>query len=159
MHLSAIGVRVDTTMSIREAQPSDAQEVAELLGQLGYPVDPAEAAERLARGNETVFVAASEGRLMGLLSVWSQLPLARARPQARITVMVVRSETRRHGVGRALMQRAVQWALDANCEGVELTSGIRAEREPAHRFYEALGFRRRSYGFWLSMTKKRIEGQ
>src|SRR5262245_43591373 len=150
---------VGTTVLVREAQPSDAREVGELLAQLGYPVDRLEAAERLARGNETVFVADSGRRLVGLLSVWSQLPIARARPVARVTAMVVRSETRRRGIGTALMERAVQWTRDAGCEGIELTSGMRAERETAHRFYEALGFRRTAYRFWLPLAEDRIERQ
>jgi GNAT superfamily N-acetyltransferase len=141
------------TVLIREAQPGDAREVAELLTQLGYPVDAVEAAERLARGNETVFVADTGRGLVGVLSVWSQLPLWRARPEARVTAMVVRSDTRGQGIGTALMERAVQWARAAGCGGIELTSGMRAEREPAHRFYEAFGFRRTSYGFWLPVTE------
>ncbi len=153
-------MRVGTTVLIREAQPRDAREVGELLTQLGpWPVNALEAAERLARGNETVFVADAERRLVGLLSAWSQLPIWRARPEARVTAMVVRSETRGQGIGTALMERAVQWARDAGCEGIELTSGMRAEREPAHRFYEALAFRRTGYWFWLPVTKDRIERQ
>jgi GNAT superfamily N-acetyltransferase len=143
---------MDTTLQIREARPGDARDVGELLGQLGYPVDALQAAERLARGNETVLVADSGRDVVGLLSVWTQLPLWRARPEARVTAMVVRAEVRGRGVGTALMERAVQWARDAGCAGIELTSGARAEREPAHRFYEGFGFRRTSYGFWLPLT-------
>jgi len=143
---------MDTTTIIREAQLGDAQEVGELLEELGYPVTTPEAAERLARRNETVFVAVIRGRLVGLLSIWSQLPIAQARPVARITAMVVRAEARARGVGAALMERAVQWARDAGCDGIELTSGMRSEREPAHRFYEARGFHRTSYRFWLPLT-------
>lgn len=143
---------MDTTTVIREARLDDAREVGGLLTDLGYPVTAPEAAERLARGSETVFVAVIQGRLVGLLSIWSQLPIARARPVARITAMVVRSETRGRGIGATLMERAVQWARDAGCEGIELTSGMRAEREAAHRFYEARGFHRTSYRFWLSIA-------
>jgi aminoglycoside 6'-N-acetyltransferase I len=150
-------MRADMTALIHEAQPSDAREVGELLTQLGYRVNALEAAERLARGNETVFVADTERRLVGLLSAWSQLPIWRARREARVTAMVVRSETRRQGIGTALMERAVQWARDAGCEGIELTSGMRAEREAAHRFYEAFGFRRTSYRFWLPVTEDGVE--
>jgi GNAT superfamily N-acetyltransferase len=142
----------DTVVQIRQARPGDARDVGELLGQLGYPIDAVEAAERLARGNETVFVADTGRRVVGLLSVWSQLPLWRARPEARVTVMVVRPEVRGQGVGTALMERAVHWARDAGCGGIEVTSGARAEREAAHRFYEGFGFRRTSYGFWLPLT-------
>lgn len=148
-----------TSIVIREAQPSDARGVGELLTQLGYPLSTAEAAGRLARGNQAAFVADTERRLVGLLTVWSQLLIARARPVARVTAMVVRCETRGQGIGTALMERAVQWARDAGCEGVELTSGMRAEREPAHRFYEALGFHRTAYRFWLPITEDPIERQ
>jgi GNAT superfamily N-acetyltransferase len=155
--LAFVGTCVGRTILIREAQPSDAREIGELLAQLGYPVNAPEAAQRLARANEAVFVADTERRLVGLLSVWSQLPIARAQPVARVTAMVVRSEMRGRGIGTALMERAVQWARDAGCEGIELTSGMRAEREPAHRFYEALGFHRTAYRFWLPVTDDQIE--
>jgi GNAT superfamily N-acetyltransferase len=46
------------------------------------------------------------------------------------------------------MKRAVEWARNAGCEGIELTSGMRPEREAAHRFYEDLGFQKTSYRFW-----------
>jgi aminoglycoside 6'-N-acetyltransferase I len=136
-------------MVIREAVPGDAPQVAELLTELGYPVGASEAAERLARGAEAVFVAADGSRLLGLLAIWGQLPIAHARPTARVTALVVRSGARQQGIGRMLVEQALDWARSAGCEGVELTSGIRPEREDAHRFYEGLGFRRTSYRFWL----------
>jgi GNAT superfamily N-acetyltransferase len=138
---------------IRDALPADAPGVAELLTELGYPLDTAGAAERLARGIEAVFVAAEGTRILGLLAVWSQLPIARARPVARVTAMVVRSQARRRGVGKLLMERALEWAQAAGCEGVELTSGIHADREDAHRFYESLGFQKTSYRFWLPLGR------
>ena len=137
--------------AIREAVPGDAPQVAELLTELGYPVGASEAAERLARGTETVFVAADGHRLLGLMTIWSQLPIAHARPTARVTALVVRPEARRQGLGGSLVQHALEWARSAGCEGVELTSGIRPEREDAHRFYERLGFRRTSHRFWLPL--------
>jgi hypothetical protein len=57
--VTAVGCSTLTRMTvvIRETEPTDASDVAELLGVLGYPVDASEAAARLARRNETVFVA------------------------------------------------------------------------------------------------------
>jgi GNAT superfamily N-acetyltransferase len=138
---------------IRDVVPDDALQVAELLTELGYPANAAEAAERLARGTETVFVAAHGSRLLGLLSIWSQLPIARAQPTARVTAMVVRSEARHRGLGKLLIERAVEWARSTACEGIELTSAMRPEREDAHRFYENRGFQRTSYRFWLPLSK------
>jgi GNAT superfamily N-acetyltransferase len=142
---------------IREARVDDAREIGELLAELGYPIDAAEATRRLARESETVYVAYDRERVLGLLSIWSQLPIARARPVARITAMVVRAESRGRGIGKALLDRAVQWATDEGCDGIELTSGARDERERAHRFYERFGFHKTSYRFWLPITEVRVE--
>jgi GNAT superfamily N-acetyltransferase len=125
--------------------------VAELLAELGYPISGTEAAKRLQRGAETVFVAASGPRLLGLIAVSSQLAIARAGPVARVTAMVVREDARHRGHGRLLMERAVEWAAVAGCEGIELTSGLRPEREGAHVFYERFGFTRTSFRFWLPL--------
>lgn len=125
--------------------------MAELLTELGYPITGSEAAERLSRGAETVFVAVAGSRLLGLIAVSSQLPIAREGPVARVTAMVVRGEARHRGLGRMLMERAVEWATQAGCGGIELTSGLRPERERAHRFYERFGFQRTSYRFWLGL--------
>jgi GNAT superfamily N-acetyltransferase len=145
-------VRTSKTAVIHEADSADAPQVSELLTELGYPTSVAEAAERLARGAESVLVADDGRRLLGLLSIWSQLPIARAKPVARITALVVRSETRGQGIGKMLMEHAVTWARDAGCDGIELTSGMRSEREQAHQFYAALGFQKTSYRFWLSLS-------
>lgn len=145
------------TVVIRETTQADAGEVADLLGVLGYPVDAPEAAARLARGNERVFVAEDDGQIQGLLSVWTQLPIARARPVARVTAMVVRPASQGKGIGTALMDRAIDWAKDGGCEGIELTSGIRDERETAHAFYESRGFQRTAYRFWLPITEDRVD--
>jgi GNAT superfamily N-acetyltransferase len=136
-------------MPVRAASVADAAQVAELFAELGYPMDEGEAARRLARGPESAFVAGDGGRLLGLMTICRQQLIVHARPTARVTALVVRSEARRRGVGAALMARAVEWAREAGCEGVELTSGKRPERAAAHRFYEGLGFERNSYRFWL----------
>ena len=137
---------------VREATEDDAAAVAELLDQLGYPMSVEEARSRLGRDGDRVLLAESTGDAVGLLALAVQLPIARARPLARITAMVVRDSKRRHGVGRRLMERAEALARAAGCEGIELTSAIRPEREDGHRFYESLGYERSSYRFWLPLA-------
>lgn len=136
---------------VREATAADAAAVAELLDQLGYLMSVEEARRRLGRDGDRVLLAESMGDAVGLLALAVQLPIARARPLARITAMVVRDSKRRHGVGRRLMERAEELARAAGCEGIELTSGIRPERQDAHHFYESLGYERSSYRFWLPL--------
>jgi GNAT superfamily N-acetyltransferase len=134
-------------VTIRDATAADAADVAALLGELGYPTTAGEAAERLRRPGARVVVAESAGRVVGLAALAVGSQLHHAAPVARITALVVSETARGHGAGRRLMARAEELARDAGCDDIELTSGIRPEREAAHRFYEALGYERTSYHF------------
>jgi GNAT superfamily N-acetyltransferase len=138
-------------VTIRDAGAGDADVVAELLGQLGYPTSVADARQRLGRTGGRTLLAESDGVPVGLLALAVSRPLERARPVARVTALVVRDSARRRGVGRALMDRAAEVAAAEGCEGIELTSGIRPEREAAHVFYQSLGFERNSYRFWRAL--------
>jgi GNAT superfamily N-acetyltransferase len=140
-------------VTIRDADPADAAQVAELLGELGYPVDEAEARRRLERGTERVLVAADGDRLLGLGAVATSSNITTERPLARLTALVVRPDARRTGVGRRLLDEAIALARTGGCAGLELTSSLRPEREASHRFYAAYGFQRSSYRFWLPLTE------
>jgi len=134
-------------VTIRDATAADAAEVAALLGELGYPTSAGEAAERLGRSDGRVLVAESEGRVVGVAALAVAPQLHYAAPVARVTTLVVSEPARGCGAGRRLMARAEELAREAGCHDIELTSGIRLEREAAHRFYEALGYERTSYHF------------
>lgn len=133
---------------VRAATAVDAAAVAGLLGQLGYPMPIEEARSRLSRATRLVVLAESAGEALGLLELTFQQQITHSRPLARVTALVVSDSARRHGVGRRLMERAADLARGEDCEGIELTSAIRPEREASHQFYEALGYRRTSYRFW-----------
>ncbi|HKF16310.1 MAG TPA: GNAT family N-acetyltransferase [Candidatus Dormibacteraeota bacterium] len=137
--------------TLRPAVADDAAVVAELLGQLGYPISAREALSRLSRPGARVILGEADGEALGLLELSLQLQITHARPVARVTAMVVRDSARRRGVGRSLMERAAELARAEGCEGIELTSGLQPEREHAHRFYEALGYERVSFKFWCPL--------
>jgi GNAT superfamily N-acetyltransferase len=139
-------------MRVREGVGDDAVEVAALVEELGYPLDPTAAAQRIARGTERILVAEDDARLLGLATVNTAEVLIHAQPIARLNALVVRASARRDGVGRRLVQEAIELARQLGCEGLELTSALRPERHDAHRFYEALGFERTSYRFWLPFS-------
>lgn len=136
---------------VREASAADALGVATLLEQLGYRRSADAVAAALDAHHESMFVAEREGRLVGLATLLVSPMLHRDRPVGRLTSFVVDVAARRRGVGGVLLDRVVDEARAAGCEGLELTSGVRPEREDAHRFYEGRGFRRRSHGFWLPL--------
>jgi GNAT superfamily N-acetyltransferase len=134
-------------VTIRDATAADAADVAALLGELGYPTTAGEAADRLRRTGGRVLLAESDGRVVGLAALAFTTQLHHAAPTARVTALVVSEPARGRGAGRRLMARAEELARAEGCAAIELTSGIRLEREAAHRFYEALGYDRTSYHF------------
>src|SRR3982074_3155517 len=120
---------------IRDARSDDAGQIAELLDELGYAVGVERVRQHLEQGGERVMVAERQGRLLGMARVAIQSVLASPGRTARLTAIVVRSDARRGGVGRALIEAAVAHAREQGCVGVELTSGLRPGREAAHTFY------------------------
>ncbi len=68
-------------------------------------------------------------------------------PWAKIEHMVVVDHLRGRGIGRQLMEYAVDRARQAGCYKIELTSDNR--RPEAHRFYGSLGFEAAAAGFRL----------
>ncbi len=134
-------------MTIRSARPGDADILASLLGELGHPVTRAEVVDRLARtdARDPVFVAESDGAVIGLIALHVGPQFHRSRPVARITALVVSEPLRGRDWGLRLVQHAVELARERGCGMVELTS--RLEREAAHGFYEAAGFARTSHRF------------
>ena len=59
--------------------------------------------------------------------------------------MVVDESFRGKGIGKKLMHRITEIAIEQNCRCIELESSF--HREKAHAFYEDLGFQKRAYLF------------
>lgn len=135
---------VPSTFVCREGHESDLPEILRLYRQLN-PDDPEISLERArdlwnaTPGLVRYFVAATPGGLVGSCNV-SILPnLTRGgRPFAVIENVVVDDKFRRAGIGRTIMDRAVEFARSRNCYKVVLTSS--RKRTEAHRFYESIGF-------------------
>lgn len=134
------------SISIRDAGPDDADTLAVLLDELGYPASPAAARERLAAitnaaaSRALVAVAASPDgdEVVGLAVVHVLPSLEHPGCWARLAVLVVSSRHRRGGVGSTLVAAVQRHARDAGATIVEVTSATRRTR--AHEFYARLGF-------------------
>jgi RimJ/RimL family protein N-acetyltransferase len=85
-----------------------------------------------------VFVAEDEGAIVGRLSI-ARDPHQASRHVADLGLMVAAGH-RRRGVGRALLEHAVDWAADAGIRKLELH--VFPWNEPAIRLYEQFGFER-----------------
>jgi GNAT superfamily N-acetyltransferase len=129
-------------LTIRGAQPPDAQALARLVTQLGYPTNIAQMQQRLAvllsLPDYHTFVACMADRVVGMASVWLGHALEFDGRYGRITTVAVDESVRHQGVGRALMQYVEQWLRAQQAVMVTLTSA--AHRHEAHKFYEALGY-------------------
>ena len=127
---------------VRPARAGDADEIARLSGELGYPVSAAVMRERLARvlasSADRLLVCEAEG---GAVVGWMQAHAAstvESGLKVEIVGLVVSGLARRAGVGRALVAAAEGWAREQSADGLVVRSNVR--RLESHRFYPAVGF-------------------
>jgi predicted N-acetyltransferase YhbS len=127
---------------VRDATRADAERIAELLAQLGYPSTAGQVTRRLGAlarlESNVVLVAEDDARVVGLVTGVTRDVIHRDEPFCRIASMIVDEEWRERGVGRRLVDAIEQWARDRGCSVIEVSSGV--QRLGAHRFYEGLGY-------------------
>lgn len=99
----------------------------------------------LARCVEThgaVFVAELDGLVVGFVCVWAHVVAEELinieREFALITDLVVLSDDRGRGIGRALLERAEQFAVTQGAKRLRI--GVLAKNVAARRLYERFGF-------------------
>jgi GNAT superfamily N-acetyltransferase len=131
-----------TTLAIRPPRSQDTAALADLSGQLGYPVGADELEARLAavQGNDHAAVLVATDAGDGPIG-WVHVELKRtlvAPLTAQIMGLVVDAEARSGGVGHVLLRAAEAWAAARGCR--HLLVGTRVSRERAHRFYEREGY-------------------
>ena len=99
--------------AVRDAGPGDAEAVARLCAQLGYPVSAADVALRLAAlladARYWVGVAERDGCVVGWIVAEQRLTLEGG-DTCEITGLVVDTAARRAGAGRLLVAAARGWA-------------------------------------------------
>lgn len=130
------------TLETRRATLSDASTMARLSMQLGYDSSEVKMRQRLTRLREdlshAVFVAALEGdQVVGWAHVELRMPLW-SDPFAEIMGLVVDTNHRRLGIGRALVDRVAAWAETHQIP--DLRARAQEHREDALSFYEGLEF-------------------
>jgi GNAT superfamily N-acetyltransferase len=126
--------------TIRDARPEDAEALARLLAQLGYPSGAGAVEGRLERlqvVGDRVVVAELDGAVVGLAHLQVSPAIERDRPAAKLGALIVDESQRGRGVGRALVRAIEDEARLRGCELLFLTTAER--RDDAHAFYQQVG--------------------
>lgn len=129
--------------AIRAAEPDDADQVAALLGELGYPDNTVDAVRRRlavwADARDSVaLVAENVSAIIGIAAVSVVPYLERDGYWGRISALVVAESCRGQGVGRMLMVAAEELARDCGCVVMEVSSD--RGRIDAQAFYRSHGY-------------------
>ncbi len=109
----------------------------------------------LADENAALFVAEHKGEIVGLIRIsireTPNLPIFVPRRYAVISELVVKEGFRRHGVGRALLERAERWAIDQGVRQIELV--VWEFNKGAIAFYEKHGYKTISRRMWKPLNQ------
>jgi ribosomal protein S18 acetylase RimI-like enzyme len=139
----------DTGWRIRDAELTDAAELAVLMRELGYETKRAEMKARLklilSNPAYKTFVAIMDGCVCGMIGTLTYPSYGHNDPGARILALVTLSAVRRRGIGRALIATAEKDLAQRGIRRVALDT--RLTREGAHKFYESLGYERNGWRF------------
>ncbi|MGZ8695873.1 MAG: GNAT family N-acetyltransferase [Gaiellaceae bacterium] len=138
---------------IRDARARDADAVARLLGQLGYPAEPAAIVsrlERLAIVGDRVIVADVGEEVVGLAHLQVTPAIEYDRPAAKIGALIVDDSHRGEGIGRALVEALEAEARARGCVLLFLTTSAR--RKDAHEFYRRVGLEETGTRFTKSLA-------
>jgi GNAT superfamily N-acetyltransferase len=130
-------------MQIRLVDTDDAAAVNELLDQLGYAQDDAEATAARIRSwrddpASAAYVAETDSGPLGVVAVHTCPFFERPGSWGRIVALVVSEKARGQGIGAELVSVAESFAKRAGCVRMEVTSGD--HREDAHEFYRRRGY-------------------
>ena len=134
--------RAPREIKVRSAIPDDAEAIARLSGELGYPTTAADARRRLfdikTSKNHAVMVAEDDsGSVVGWIHVYRSRRLG-GDPFAELGGLVVTESLRGHGIGRRLVSEAEEWAVQREIATLRIRT--RTTRNDARLFYEDLDF-------------------
>lgn len=141
---------------IRKAVQEDVEQLAFLMGELGYPTTPNEMEERFSKINNNslynTLVAEQNGDIIGMVGMILGFHYEKNENYVRIVALVVDSQYRKQGFGRRLIERAEEWAIELGAKSIVLNSGNRSERDDAHRLYIGQGFEGKATGFYKTIS-------
>ena len=146
---------IHPNITVRSASLDDLPKLVSIMDDLGYPTTIQDLTVRFdaiwRHPDYAIFLAVSGFEVCGLIGLINELAFEHNETYVRIGALVVSRHYRNQGIGRILIQEAERWASTRRAHYLLVNSGIRPERDVAHRFYVALGFDARSRGFKKSI--------
>ena len=129
-------------IKVRAGETDDAERIAVLAAQLGYPVTAAQMEDRLRQlerePGHAVFVAETpQAQVVGWVHVFVRRLLVTDR-DAELGGLIVDERFRQSGVGAMLLRQAEGWATQQDCAAMRVRSN--AVRDDAHSFYARAGY-------------------
>jgi streptothricin acetyltransferase len=98
-----------------------------------YPIEEMDITSFLDNPEKVIFIAYVDGKLAGQIDVvkwWNEY--------AYVNAFAVKAEYRKHGIGRALLERVIVWAREHQFPGVMLET--QNNNAPACALYKKCGF-------------------
>ena len=129
------------SLLIRQATPGDAAAVARLNEDFNeVRTDVATMAARIAQCllTERILLAELDGLAVGFLSLWLFPVICAPDPYAEVAELFVEEAYRRRGIGRALLEEAIEIARSEGAAELKVVTGFR--NTAAQQLYYAVGF-------------------
>lgn len=127
-------------MVMRTATTADAEHLADLATQLGYPSTAQDIRRRLpalASEAHCLRIADRDGEVVGWIHA-THVQLLDSDDYVEIKALIVDQNARGARVGELLVAEVERWAGSRGCAVMRVRSNV--VRERAHRFYERLGY-------------------
>jgi GNAT superfamily N-acetyltransferase len=126
---------------VRAPSVTDAQSIALLSAELGYEAATEAMSSRIARllrdSDHHLVVADADSQVAGWMQVHAYESLESGF-RTEIIGLVVGSQFRRCGIGRLLVQEAINWSKALGADVLVVRSNV--IRQESHQFYPAVGF-------------------
>jgi len=128
-------------VTVRLATEADAEAIASLLTDEGYPSGPSDIVDRLSRyssEHSQVVVADHDGEVLGFIALHALPRFEQSDRVIRIMALVVGAGERDRGIGHLLMSEAERLGREIGAAFSEVTAGH--HRADARHLYESLGY-------------------
>ena len=143
------------TITVRQATPDDATELARMLDlfdRMGATPEQVVARMLACQSVLTTFLGEMDGQPVGFACLRLVPHIQGDEPYAELTDIYVDAPFRRHGVARALIARVEEAARAAGASEVVIITGF--DNEVAQAAYRAVG-----YADWALAMRKRFPGK